>query len=1332
MPRRTSSTNSAADSRPALSVPASKRSASVAGRPDDDVEGGLCPRGTSLNLTLVFGSPKGYASEARLRAIQMPRLGKTSSRSAQDRPQRTSRAKRRAPSPSSGKLPSQELPQADRLDEIRLLVSLIEANPNDLDDTRRTFRHFDYHQWAACTLGLLRREHKSLRLTELGARLLETVEMSCDEAHVFYDAIAGTASLAPFQRFLLLDETPSFSKLCSIAIRRYGVSRSTAVRRVRTLLAWHKQLHMMTGGQPVDARSAPRVDSLAEIVTAWPPFERFPRNEPPHHYVEQAVVGDLKSADNSLIITGYTSLGYLLAFLAELGDTPGTIRVAFGVEPALETVEGIERRTGPVSIADAMRDYWLGRGISILSSRAVLRALALLKDGRLKIRVSPRRINRIHAKIYVTPHVATLGSSNFSRGGMRELTEINARFIKDEEPARYAETVAFAEGCWSLAADFQSGFRDLLMALVKHVHWEEALARAAAALLEGAWAFDREFGEDLVTRLWPSQIQGIKQALWLLENVGMAVVADATGSGKTRMGAGLLRVVDERFRTSGHLGECSPRDAVVVSPPAVVEQWKDELVECGLNLDVYSQGRLSHPRASDQRRIRSALRRASTLVVDEAHNYLNTRSRRTTILCTSLADRGVFFTATPVNRDGYDLLAIVELLGADNLDEKALRVLQEKLWTGAKNHVALSDADHMELRGMVQQFMVRRTKKMLNDMVDREPDAYRNAQGLRCRYPRRETKVYRLSEPEGDRKLAQEIRETAAKLRGILRLQNPIVLRVTQRARGITEHEYCALRVRGAAALASHDVMAMLRSSRAALIEHLHGTALASQQFMLPVDFKTKKSGDQIGELEKLCDTEPPSQPLAKHLPRWLTRSREYAKAVAEELAAYRSISALCSRISPTREAEKVAHLLRLAEQHKLVLAFDSRPITLHVLREQFHTTARLDIILATGDPKTSAGRRAICRRFALGSRGRSGIALCSDVLSEGINLQQGEAIVHLDMPSVIRKAEQRIGRIDRMDSPHQVIKVWWPKDAPEFALRTDEVFIERHQFNSRLLGGNFDLPKELAPEGEIIQPQEFARTLEFSENREFEDAFAPVRCLVSGSTAIVRPRVYDQLRTSKARVVAYVASVESARPFLFAAIGLRETRMPRWVFLTEGQTPATSLDKVAQCLRQHLTDASSIPFGRAAQEQLDTHLAALGHQERHLLPPRKRRALELFDDILAIYRAAGRAERNHRRIKLIDDVLVRVKNSDTSHYYDPDTLATVILDVLRPRLTAQLENRTRTRQRPFLLMDLKPSLIHDPLTNTQLEYICARTISTRPICDRVLAAIVGVSSPSS
>lgn len=796
-----------------------------------------------------------------------------------------------------------ELPQADRLDEIRMLVGLVRDHPDGIDVAGRRLRlddrHMSYYLRAAVTLGLLQSTGERRIVTELGERLLASAAMSADEMMILCQGIAQSPVLTPFHGYLLRGESMSSEELVRIIQALFGLSESTALRRAKTLIAWRKRLAQMHHTAPsaeeakiepaqLDIFTPPSADPSTAVE--WPAMERFPRNQHPQHRVEDIVSADLDRSERVTIITGYTSLAYLLDYLGDIEDSPVHVRVAFGVEPALEGVDGLERRSSGSTIADAMRDYWLSRGISVLSCRSVLRTLGLLQNGRLTVRVSPRRRTRIHAKIFVSDGAATLGSSNFSRGGIRELTEVNARFRPDQEPERYAETVAFAERTWALAAEFTDGFREMLMLLVRHISWEEAIARAAAALLEGEWASEHDLGGQIAANLWPSQEQGIKQALWLIENVGTVVIADATGSGKTRMGTHLLRRVRDRQRTRGNLGESTPSDPVLVCPPAVIENWKDELIDCGLNLEPFSQGRLSHPDAGGHQRILRAIRHASLLAVDEAHNYHNPRSRRTMALFSGTADRNVLFTATPVNRDAQDLLSIVELLGADNLDDEPLRILREKLWHRGAGPQDLDASEQDALRASILHFMVRRTKKMLNTLVDREPERYRNRQGALCRYPKPIAGVYPLGESPTDCRLAAEIREITASLLGVLHLRKPIILSEALRAQGMTEPRYCKIRELGAAGLAAHHVMSTLRSSRAALWEHLHGTAHAIERFELSPDFKSVPTGDQIQKLMDLQGSAPPEQPLAEFLPAWLTDPAVYAEAVEEELQRYQCV----------------------------------------------------------------------------------------------------------------------------------------------------------------------------------------------------------------------------------------------------------------------------------------------------------------------------------------------------------------------------------------------------------------------------------------------------------
>ena len=156
------------------------------------------------------------------------------------------------------------------------------------------------------------------------------------------------------------------------------------------------------------------------------------------------------------------------------------------------------------------------------------------------------------------------------------------------------------------------------------------------------------------------------------------------------------------------------------------------------------------------------LRRAQILCVDEGHNFLNLGSSRTQNILRHMADHVLLFTATPINRSVKDLLRIVDLLGADNLEPATQKMFKRLL--GAR-HIrrGFSEEEVEVLRKEIQRFTVRRTKDILNGLIAREPEQYRDKYGNLCRFPRHHPHIYTLNESQSDRDIARQIRELAKK-----------------------------------------------------------------------------------------------------------------------------------------------------------------------------------------------------------------------------------------------------------------------------------------------------------------------------------------------------------------------------------------------------------------------------------------------------------------------------------------------------------------------------------------------------------------------------------------
>lgn len=1091
-----------------------------------------------------------------------------------------------------------------------------------------------------------------------------------------------------------------------------------------------------TGAEQADLFS---VDPSGQVMhaldgAAWPPNSRFPFNRAGSH-VRTPVWEDLLGSPRPLVVAGYAAIAELVDFVSEWDSATGAgvgggdegasaARLLFGAEPYPSA--NYSFTSANLAFTQEARAYWEDRGVSLRLSAKVLAAIAALDAGRVRARFI-HGATTLHAKVYVGSRAATVGSSNFTRAGLVSQLEANARFEAATEPARYRELVTIGENLWAQGQPWDDELRALLEDLLRLTSWEEALVRACADLLEGEWAA-RYLGlaGGVGATLWPAQRAGIAQALWIVETVGSALVADATGSGKTRMGAHLVRAVRDRMWSTGR----ARRDlAVVVCPPAVERTWRHEAAISGVNLQTVSHGLLSREGTYGRRVEEDVVAQAQILAVDESHNFLNPDARRTRQVRESRADHVLLFTATPINRGAADLLQLVGFLGADNFDDDTIEVLR-RLDRRRASDQQLTAGEVDRLRREIQRFTVRRTKALLNALVERDPDAYIHPESGRiCRYPAHDARTYATGETPADEAVAERIRDLTAQLVGVAQLERVVSVPAPLRAE-YSDDRWLAFRVASVRGLAAYHVLSAMRSSRAALVEHLAGTAAASERFRLP-RFKAVATGDVTGKLERLAAEGPPEIRLECELPPWLADPASWQAACEAELDRYRGILAAATDLSEAREEAKGRLLADLAARHDRVLAFDHHPITLELLRRTLRAP-RSEVLVATG--ATPAERRRVEDAFERTSSRRA-VALCSDAMNEGLNLQGASAVVHLDLPTTLRVAEQRIGRVDRMDSPHDTIEAWWPQDGRAFATRANELLAQRAAESEQLLGSNLQVPPLMAGAADqVVDVQERISEAEAPGAETWDgirDALEPVRSLVSGDHPLVDPTLYDDLRSgSKARVVSAVAA---SSPWAFLAVSATAHGAPRWLLL-EGPalTPVVHLDAVAEGLRARL---AADPPGVSLEDSLPALERALDVATRveHLLLPRRlQRALDQLRRLTRVYAAAGRRagdERSATRWMAIGALADhdRADHSRTASRPDPYSVAERWLDVVRPRLDAE---RSRRRNQLLLLRDLDRALEAEPLSLGAVEAAFGGLASMAPLDERVTACILGVPVP--
>ncbi|PVD50140.1 hypothetical protein DC498_21230 [Terrimonas sp.] len=1059
-----------------------------------------------------------------------------------------------------------------------------------------------------------------------------------------------------------------------------------------------------------------------------PGQEDFPLNlKEQARAVRDMLLKDIKNSDNYLILTGFTSLSNLIDVFGAT-DYPKLqeLRIVIGFDPD----ERVSRRLPHYSLPTEIKNYWVRQNVSIRLCGPILNIIEKINNGIYYFKAK----DRLHAKIYVGDEAAILGSSNFSKSGTVYQTEANIRVELQSSPVeknQYNDIKRIAEYYYGIAQDYNKDLIELFSKLLKDATWEEALARAIAEILESKWMQDYPvLYQALITHnLWPSQKIGIARAMKIIQDQGRVLVADPTGSGKTKFATALAYTL---FHWLWENGRKDRSNALIICPKQVMDNWEREQEHFALYNKIESMGRLSLGSDKSQRVLQKAIQNSDILVIDEAHNYLHPLSKRSKAIIPKGSSHVILSTATPINKKVDDLLRLIELLDIDNLSDDDLNTYLEL----RKNRKKGIDKNHLEkLKRYVNQFIVRRTKKELNRMIDREPEHYKNRLGHTCKYPKTNSIVYSTGETEGDKTIAQQILSLTLELKGIHYLQ---VLKVPDYLH--TEEDqnmYIKQRFTSATALAAYMVRVKLRSSHCALFEYLHGTDAANQKFSL---HSTKNpSGDILGKIKK-CSSSLPKKHVDDSLlsqeQQWLYDERLYKSACDHEIHLYQKIGALAEQLSGKREQSKADTLIDNTKAHRKILAFDATVITLDYLYKLIREKhPDIKTIVAAGH--NTRDRNEVMQLFALGNQTEEKlIALCSDAMSEGINLQDASCLLLLDMPSVLRIVEQRIGRLERMDCEHKEITVLWPDDSDAFSLNGDKRMVDTLLLTEDLIGNNVAIPQSIYEKYLKANLNTHNVIRAYNEYTEEEHEWEGVRdstqdlySLIEGENSLIDHKIYDLYKDVDATVKTAVSFVETDNNWCFFAFRGSTSKSPKWLFIDENNKGYTDFSEITEKLKHYLTKKDII---QRRWKEVDASLTIkqiiykLRRQEKALLPWKKRRALEQGEKILKHFTPTFKSEKD----KLNAERLLMLFNpeSDGDNYVDLDQFADLWLDILIPELDKLKAPKTK-RRKIYTLKDLTHKNVK--LNSEHLVWLLENCQYSNTLDEMVSACIIGLTRKS-
>lgn len=280
------------------------------------------------------------------------------------------------------------------------------------------------------------------------------------------------------------------------------------------------------------------------------------------------------------------------------------------------------------------------------------------------------RLAKFHAKEYLmmakppSPvNFGIVGSSNFTEPGLCRNLELNLLTTEQNQLKALQE---WFDLCWTESEDVRD---EVLKVIEPHLKLYTPFEVYAKAL------YEYYLGKEMPTSSWEEtestiypilddlQRIGYKQALYIAEQWGGALICDGVGFGKTYIGLMLIeRFLHERKRV-----------ALIVPKSARESVWESRLHHY---LSDYYSGPytgnqillLNHtdlPREKIAADLEKVRQRADVIIVDEGHHFRTPSAQRSEKLYEMIEygekNKKIFFlTATPVNNSLFDILHLME------------------------------------------------------------------------------------------------------------------------------------------------------------------------------------------------------------------------------------------------------------------------------------------------------------------------------------------------------------------------------------------------------------------------------------------------------------------------------------------------------------------------------------------------------------------------------------------------------------------------------------------------------------------------------------------------
>ena len=822
-----------------------------------------------------------------------------------------------------------------------------------------------------------------------------------------------------------------------------------------------------------------------------------------------------------------------------------------------------------------------------------LHGLAAVRDairaGQITVRIYDKakfhaKLNLMHAQNSSPVDFATVGSSNFTRPGLTQNVELNS-FITD---ATHIEKLSdWYDARWEEASEVKE---ELLRTIQRHLREYPPFtvyAKSLHAYFRGREkpADEWEENESVIYRtLSQYQKDGYHAALQIADTWNGALICDGVGSGKTYIGLMLL----ERYLREN-------KRVLLITPKSIAESvWNSQVnrqlrakygrllrehYDIKLHTDLGRSGGISD---DDLEYFRE---HKDVILIDEAHHFRNPGSNRGRLLMELARNKKLYLlTATPINNSLDDIYHLINYFAQSNRRHfasigmhdfrKYFRDMERQL-EDETTEIAdqVEEDDFLRQDPLLKQVLIQRSRKYIKDAEQKS--------GTDILFPKR------VIEPTVDYSLRRVYRTLYDELQAAFDRHNPFLNLAIYNT--VKYHKKPERRIeqreKQVIGLIRTLVLKRLESSWRAFEATIENLLLkmadwlkkhASERFEM-WEGTNRRWWRVVQEhiLERLQEDGVSSQHASENLQRaivsnpseeeddlasiepedvFVPEDHDVDRLFDDVVDDMNFLTALLSRIyrlfyadqlasePATEQDDKLQQLLNLLKKHpnEKLLIFTEFCDTARYLYTQLQQTGFKDIEQI--DSRRKVNREEIIERFSPCYNGKSPESvvpvqtlITTDVLAEGLNLQDASIIVNYDLHWNPVRLMQRIGRLDRrldaeiegqLNRTNPTVHVW--NFLPPAEL--DDILKLRKRVDGKILR----ISRTLGIEGKFVSPDDDDETLRlFNERYEGRESIEELMNLERQRISESNPELWRQLPDLPMRLFSGKDVDDEPRPFL-------------------------------------------------------------------------------------------------------------------------------------------------------------------------------------------------------